>query len=30
MLEHGLIDAIVPRSMQQERLASLLGYMLSQ
>ena len=30
MLEHGLIDAIVPRSMQQERLAGLLGYMLSQ
>ncbi|MCU0751898.1 MAG: acetyl-CoA carboxylase, carboxyltransferase subunit beta [Akkermansiaceae bacterium] len=28
MLEHGLIDAIVPRSMMRERLADLLGYMM--
>jgi acetyl-CoA carboxylase carboxyl transferase subunit beta len=28
MLDHGLIDAIVPRAMMRERLADLLGYMM--
>jgi acetyl-CoA carboxylase beta subunit len=30
MMEHGLIDAIVPRSKLRERLGSLLSYMLPQ
>jgi acetyl-CoA carboxylase carboxyl transferase subunit beta len=30
MLEHGLIDAIVPRSKLRERLGTLLAYMMPQ